>query len=130
MKTAYVIVALILIVILAVATYQIGSLYLANVEFTADLRDLSSLAGTRIGLVVPRTVDEIRDQVVEHAAEHGIHLDPEQVNVERNGQGKNGNIFISTAYDSGIDLFGLKLKFHFTAASPHNLDCPLESRDC
>ena len=39
-----------------VASYQICSVYLANMELATDLKELSSLTGTRIGLVDPRSV--------------------------------------------------------------------------
>jgi hypothetical protein len=120
MKTLLTIVVLLIVAAGLVAAYQIGSLYLANAELASDLKDLSSLTGTRIGLVDPRSPEQIREQVIEHADEHGIHLEPEQVNVERNGEGKDGTIFLSTAYDSHVDFFGLDLTFHFTAASPRN----------
>jgi hypothetical protein len=120
MKTVSIIAVLVLLAAVAVGGYQIGSLYLANLELTGDLKDLSSLTGTQIGLVANRSVDDIRLQVIEHAEEHGIHLEREQVNIERIGEGKEGSIYLSTAYDRRINLFGLDLTFHFTAASPRN----------
>jgi hypothetical protein len=104
----------------AVAGYQIGSVYLANIELASDLKDLSSLTGTRIGLVDPRSVDQIRDQVIEHAAQHGIQLEPEQVRVERDGEGKDGTIYIATAYDANLNVFGYRWRVHFTAAGPRS----------
>jgi len=104
----------------AYAGYQVGSAYLANIELQGDLKDLSSLTGTRIGLVDPRTPDQIRDRVIEKAAERGIHLEPEQVNVERTGEGKDGSIYLSTAYDARMNIFGHSWAIHFTAASPRS----------
>jgi hypothetical protein len=100
------------------AAYQVGSVYLANIEVQSDLKDLSALTGTRIGLVDPRSTGQIRDQAIEHAAQHGISLEPEQVSVERNGEGKDGTISISTAYDTNMNVFGYRWTIHFTAASP------------
>ena len=100
------------------AAYQVGSVYLANIELQSDLKDLSALTGTRIGLVDPRSTGQIRDQAIEHAAQHGISLEPEQVSVERNGEGKDGTISISTAYDTNMNVFGYRWTIHFTAASP------------
>jgi|SRR5579862_3555650 len=120
MKPVFVTVVLILLAAVVIGGYQIGSLYLANAELTSDLKDLSSLTGTRIGLVENRSIDDIRYQVIEHAEDHGIKLEPEQVNIERIGEGKEGSIYLSTAYDQRINFFGLDLTFHFTAASPRN----------
>ena len=93
---------------------------MADIELQSDLKDLSSLTGTRIGLVDPRSTDPIRDQVIEHAAQRGIHLEPEQVNVERDGEGKDGTISISTAYDANMNVSGCRWTIHFTAASPRS----------
>ncbi len=120
MKTVFIIAVLVLAGAAVIGGYQIGSLYLVNMELASDLKDLSSLTGTRIGLVESRSVDEIRRLVIEHAADHGIHLEPEQVSVERTGEGKDGTIFLSTKYDAHVNLFGLDLTFHFNAASPRN----------
>lgn len=97
MKTVLLVALLGIIGAVVVAAYEVGSVYLANIELQSDLKDLSSLTGTRIGLVDPRFPDQIRDQVIEHAAQHGIPLQAEQVNVERNGEGQDGTISIATA---------------------------------
>jgi hypothetical protein len=120
MKTVLLVALLGIIGAVVVAAYEVGSVYLANIELQSDLKDLSSLTGTRIGLVDPRSPDQIRDQVIEHAAQHGIALEAEQVNVERNGEGKDGTISIATAYDTNMNVFGYRWTIHFTAASPGN----------
>lgn len=117
MKTVLLVAMVGLIGAVVVAACQVGSVYLANIELESDLKDLSSLTGTRIGLVDPRSTEQIRDQVIEHAAQHGISLEPEQVNVERNGEGKDGTISISTEYDTNMNVFGVRWTIHFTAAS-------------
>jgi hypothetical protein len=120
MKTVLLVATLGLIGAVVVAAYQVGSVYLANIELQSDLKDLSSLTGTRIGLVDPRSSAEIRDQLIEHAAQHGIPLEPEQVDVERNGEGKDGTISIATACDTNMNVFGVRWIIHFTAASPRS----------
>jgi len=104
----------------AFASRQVGSVYLANVELRSDLKDLSSLTGLRIGLVDPRTDAEFRGLVIAKAAQDGIHLDPEQINVERTGEGIAGSIRLSTEYDVRMDVLGFSWTEHFTAASPHD----------
>ena len=64
MKNAGTIVGLSLLVLAAIAGWQIGSVYLSNIELTGDLKDLSSLTGMRIGLVDPRSDAEFRDLVI------------------------------------------------------------------
>jgi hypothetical protein len=112
--------AIVLAAAAASAGWQLGAAYLANVELKSDLKDLSSLAGTRIGLVVPRSSDDIRSQVVAKATERGIRLDPAQVTVVRRGQGDDESISLATEYDAPMNVFGLAWKIHFTAASPHS----------
>jgi hypothetical protein len=118
MRKIAIIAGLLLFCVAASAGWQLASAYIANAQLQEDLKDLSSLTGTRIGLVEPRTPDEIRDLVIGHAAGHGIHLDPGQVTVVRNGEGKDGTIFLSTEYDAPMKVFGFGWTIHFTAASP------------
>ncbi len=118
MKTIAIIVGVVFLGLAAIAGWQIGSVYLANIELRSDLKDLSSLTGMRIGLVNPRTDDEIRDLVIAKATERGIHLEPEQINVERNGEGIGGSIYLSAEYDIRMDVLGFSWTIHFTAASP------------
>ena len=120
MRRLLIVAAFTLLGVAGVAGYQICSVYLANMELATDLKDLSSLTGTRIGLVDPRSPEQIRGQVIEHAAQYGIHLEPTQINVERNGEGKDGSIYISTAYDTVVNVLGFRWTLHFTAASLHS----------
>ena len=110
--------ALALLILAAYTGFQVGSAYLANIELRADLKDLSSLTGVRIGLVDARSPEQLRQRVIEKAAERGIQLEPEQVTVERTGEGKDGSIYLSTEYDAHPNVFGYSLTIHFTAASP------------
>lgn len=120
MKNIAIATALLLLGLAVYAGYQFGGAYLSNMELASDLKDLSSLTGVRIGFVDPRTPDQIRDRVIAKAAEDGIQLAPEQVNVERTGEGKDGSIYLSTAYDARVNLFGYSWEIHFTAASPRS----------
>jgi hypothetical protein len=117
-KNIAIIVGLLLVGLVAIAGWQIGSVYVANIELRSDLKDLSSLTGMRIGLVSPRTDDEIRDLVIAKATERGIHLEPEQINVGRTGEGIAGSIYLSAEYDIRMDVLGFSWTIHFTAASP------------
>jgi hypothetical protein len=120
LKNIFIASVLLVLGVAVVAGYQIGSVYLANMELTSDLKDLSSLTGVRIGFVDPRTSDQIRDRVIAKAAEHGIHLEPEQVNVERAGEGQDGSVYLSTEYQTRMRVFGYSWTIHFTAESPRS----------
>jgi hypothetical protein len=119
-KHIVIIVVLLFLGLAAFAGWQIAAVYLANIELQGDLKDLSSLTGMRIGLVNPRSDGEFRDLVVAKAAERGIHLDPDQIAVERTGEGIQGSIRLSTEYDIHMSVFGFYWTMHFAAASPHN----------
>ncbi len=118
MKDLVIVVGIILLVLAAIAVWQVGSVYLSNIELTSDLKDLSSLTGMRIGLVNPRSDSEFRELVIAKAAQDGVQLDPEQINVERTGEGITGSIYLSTEYDVSKDVLGFPWKKHFTAESP------------
>ena len=118
MKNAGIIVGLFVLMLAAIAGWQVGSVYLSNLELTSDLKDLSSLTGMRIGLVDPRSDAEFRDLVIAKAAQDGIQLEPDQINVERTGVGILGSIYLSTEYDVSKDVLGFPWKKHFTAESP------------
>ena len=118
MKNIAIIVGLFFLGLAAIAGWQVGSVYLANIELRSDLKDLSSLTGMRIGLVNPRTDDDIRELVIAKATERGIHLKPEQINVERTGEGIAGSIYLSAEYDIRMDVLGFPWTSHFTVASP------------
>ncbi len=117
-KDLVIVVGVILLLLAAIAGWQVGSVYLSNIELTSDLKDLSSLTGMRIGLVDPRSDAEFRDLVIAKAAQDGIQLEPEQINVERTGVGIQGSIHLSTEYDVSKDVLGFTWKKHFTAESP------------
>jgi hypothetical protein len=102
----------------AVAAWQVGSVYLSHTELQSDLKDLSSLTGMRIGLVDPRSDAEFRELVIAKAAQDGIALDPDQIYVERIGEGIEGSIRLSAEYDVRMDILGFSWTQHFIAASP------------
>jgi hypothetical protein len=97
--------------------WQFASCELANYELRDDLKDVASLAAARIGLLSQSSNDDLRDEVVRRAAEHGIHLVPDQILVEREGPRENQQIFLATRYKSRVVLPGASLIFHFTATS-------------
>jgi len=74
---------------LAVAAYavfagwQFAALKLDNAEFHDELRDIAEQRGANIGLVTPKTDDEVRAQVLRAAAEHGFDVRPEDITLER-----------------------------------------------
>jgi len=118
MRRLLIVAALMLLGAAVVASYQICSVYLANMELATDLKELSSLTGTRIGLVRPAICLTDPRPGDRACSPYGIHLEPEQINVERNGEGKDGSICISTAYDTAMNVFGFRLDHPFHRRQP------------
>src|SRR5271154_2504931 len=114
-KNLIISVAILLLGAAAIAGWQVGSVYLSHAELQSDLRDLASLTGMRIGLVDPRSDAEFRELVIAKAAQDGIALDPDQINVERTGVGIEGSIRLSAEYDVRMDVLGFSWTQHFTA---------------
>ncbi len=118
MKKAAIILGIAIIALAAIAGWQIGACYLANVELRSDMKDLASEAGTRIGLNPPSTDEDFRNIVAGKAKEHGIVLKPEQVTVQRTGPPTTEFIYLATEYEQRVSMIGYSFELHFSAASP------------
>lgn len=77
-----VIAALILFPVVAVG-WQVGSAEVSNYEFHDDLGYIAAQSRVNIGLQSPETDDQVRNDVIASAAEDGIRLRPDQVQVKR-----------------------------------------------
>jgi hypothetical protein len=105
------------VVVGAIAGWQIASCELANVELESDLRDIASQAGARIGLETMSTDEELRSAVIHKAGEHDIQLGPEQVTVQRTGSGKDSVIYLAADYQARVNLVLFSFNLHFTPSS-------------
>ena len=104
--------------ILAIAVWigwQVASIKLNNIEFHDDLRDIALQRGANIGLVGPKTEDEIRGQVVRAAAEHGIDLQPDHVTLVQYIDLSKREIWydISVDYTVRLNLLVYSRNLHF-----------------
>ncbi len=97
--------------------WQLAANEFANYEFRDDLKDIASMAGSRIGLLAQSSDDDLRDAVIRRAAGHDIHLGPDQIRVERSGTVENPKVFLMAKYRSRVVVPGLSLIFHLTATS-------------
>jgi hypothetical protein len=79
--------------------------YFGNYQFQDDIRNEALMNS-----YTTKTEQEIRDTLVKKAAEYGIPLKPEQINVRRAGP----ELSISADYTVHVDLpgFPLDLQFH------------------
>lgn len=81
-KRARVIGVLIFIIVIA-AGWQIASAEISSIEFRDDLRYIAAQNAANIGVATPKTDDQVREDVVASAAEYGIQLQPDQIQLQR-----------------------------------------------
>ena len=92
---------------------QIAACELGNMELRDDMKDMASQLGMHVGFSVPKSDEEFRNAVVSRAQKYDIQLTPEQVTVERSGEGRNERIYLATSYTVPIHLPGLSFPLHF-----------------
>jgi hypothetical protein len=97
--------------------WQIGVRKLANVELRDDMHDMTSQLGARIGLMNRKSDDDFRIDVIGQARKYDIQLKPEQVTVERRGEGVEATIYLAADYRVPISLPGFSFQLHFNAES-------------
>jgi hypothetical protein len=97
--------------------WQIASAEFNNIEFHDDLRDIAAQPGSNIGLNTPKTDDQVREQVVASAAEHGIYLQPEQVQLRRITNGYSARFDLAVDYTARVNLVLYSFNLHFNQTS-------------
>jgi hypothetical protein len=112
MSKAKLLVVCAVFVLLVSAGWQLGACELANYELEDDLKDLAALNSTRIGLVSPRSDDDLREAVISRAKEHAIAIEPSQVTVWRSGSA----VYLAVDYKAHIALPGCTLNLRFRPA--------------
>lgn len=106
------------ILVLAVSTVgQIGVAEWDNLELQDDFRDVSSMAGARIGVNAPQSDDDLRNAIVRKAYRRGIYLEPKQVTVRRTGTPEAPVVWIGADYEVRVTLPGYSFPLHFTPSS-------------
>ncbi len=102
----------------AIAGWQIGSFYLANIELQGDMKDLAAQSGAQIGLTSPSSDEDLRTAVAGKAEQYGIQIAPEQVTLERTRAAEKSVVYLSTDYERRVNLLVFSFALHFSAASP------------
>ncbi|HTU36122.1 MAG TPA: hypothetical protein VMF66_20150 [Candidatus Acidoferrum sp.] len=113
-------VAMGLLIFAAVAAvgWQIASIELGNIEFHDDLRYIAAQTGMNIGLNTPKTDEQVREEVVRAAAEDGIHLQPDQVKLQRISVPYYVHFNLAVSYTRRLNLlvYSFNLRFNQTSA--------------
>jgi hypothetical protein len=117
MRTTTIILSLAVLGLVAATGWQIGSAELANANFQEDIRDMASQAGVHMGVVAPLSDEEMVRAVIHKAGEHGIELDPNQITVQRIGDGEKSTMYLAADYRVPVKLLFFSFKLHFTASS-------------
>ena len=114
MKKLTVVLALLGLTLASIAGWQVGTCTLANVELRDDMQDMASQIGGRIGLTQASSDDDLRNEILRRAQQHGIELTPDQITVRRTGSHPNEEIYLAADYTREIRLLGFASAFHFT----------------
>ena len=97
--------------------WQITPCELANVELRDDMKDLAAQLGVRSGLTSPSSDEDFRNDVLRKARKYDIQLAPEQVTVQRTGDGIETRIYLAADYTVPIHLPGFSFELHFSPTS-------------
>jgi hypothetical protein len=117
MGKAKLILGLAILGVAVAAGWQIAACEIANVELQADLRDIASQVGSRIGLDALNSDEDLRNAVIHKAEEHDIQLEPAQVTVQRTGSDKTWFIYLAVDYKAHVNLLLYSFTLHFTPSS-------------
>jgi hypothetical protein len=99
------------------AGWQIGSWEVANMNLQEDIRDMASQAGTHLGIVVPKSDEDVRGDVVRKAKELGIELRSDQVTVRRTNPGEKSILYVAADYTVPVNMVLFSFNLHFTPSS-------------
>ena len=103
---------MILAAVLAVG-WQIASAEISSAEFHGDLTYIARQLGANVGLGSPKTDDQVRQDVISSAAEHGIHLQPDEVQVQRVTDPPYARFNLAVRYKIRVNLLVSSFDLHF-----------------
>ena len=99
------------------SAWQIGAAVIENMIFQEDIRDLAAQAGTHVGVVIPRSDEQVTQVVIQKAGEHGIELAPAQITVRRTQNGELSTWYLAADYTVPVNLGVASFRLHFTPTS-------------
>ena len=117
MRRIKVLLGLAILLVIAVSAWQIGAAETANLNFQEDIRDMASQAGTHTGVVAPSSDEQVTENLIRKAREHGIELTPAQITVKRTHNGEFSTWYLAADYTVPINLGITSFRLHFTPSS-------------
>jgi hypothetical protein len=117
MRNLKIIVGLAILILSGSAAWQIAACELANIELRDDMKDMATQLGGRIGLTSFSSDEDFRNDVLRKARKYDIQLAPEQVTVQRTGEGLESRIYLAADYTVPIHLPGFSFQIHFSPES-------------
>jgi hypothetical protein len=116
-KQIKIIVALCVFAFFLSTGWQIASCEFNNYLLRDDLKDVAAMGGSRVGLSQPQSDSDLRAAVIHRAAQHHLHLVPDQILVRRGGTQDDPTVFMAAKYQARVWMPGFALVFHYTATS-------------
>jgi hypothetical protein len=117
MRNLKIIAAIATLLLIGSAAWQVGAREVANAELRDDMKDLTSQLGARIGLTNGKSDEDLRNDVIGKALKYDIQLSPEEVTVERRGEGIYATMYLAADYSVPIGLPGFSFQLHFKPES-------------
>jgi hypothetical protein len=110
-------VALAALILMSNVGWQVGKCELTSVELHDDMKDMASQLGPRIGYGNAKSDDDFRDAILRKAKGYDIPLEPEQITVQRIGEGFKAYMYLAADYTVPIHAPGISFQLHFTPES-------------
>lgn len=117
MRNLKIIAAIAAVILAGNLLWQVGASELANVELRDDMKDMASQLGGRIGLTDGKSDNDFRNDILNKARKYDIQLSPQQVTVERRGEGIYATMYLAADYKAPIHLPGFSFQLHFNPES-------------
>jgi hypothetical protein len=105
---------------LLLALYIGGQAVWANImhhQFQDDVNEAAAQIGGKIGLKPPSTDDDLRARILRDAADCGIQLTPQQIQIARHESDGNWAVTISVDYTVPIGVLGVHHQLNFSVSS-------------
>jgi hypothetical protein len=116
-KRTALVVGAFLFLIAAMSGFQIAACCVANSELQDDINDLAAQPAARIGLAPLSSTDDLRNNVVAKAKDHGIQLGAKQVTAQITTTPDTWTVYLAADYEAPVNMIVFSFPLHFTPSS-------------